>query len=416
MRSSFVIVSWLLLLVPFVTTLQGGRPVTVAPDAQALATAYNSESKVVSGPGGDLYSVYTVNLPNGSYVVEVSKSTDGGGTWAPLAPTPSSANSSRGALAIDTKGDIHLVWTEGIPGASQIYYSVFDGSSWSAKAKLSNSPWYSGYPSIAVDSTGGLHVLWYGYDGEFYQIFYSANNGTGWSAPVNISKLSEDSVNPAILRGLGGRLYAVWYALVGRHYQIWFATRDGSWSVASQVTSDAQDALNPSVAVGPTGRLDVVWDEEVQGVTQIFHMSYDGLKWSKETQLTSLQYDSINPTIAFSEGGEPYLFWTSSGVLYGCTYESTCSPSVVYSNGVNNYPSVAAAPAYSGALNLIWTNQADGRTSVLYEQIPAGQGAQGGGAGFLLLLTLTVVTAVYLLAWARVTASRGRGASGAPVR
>ena len=386
----------------------------MSSSAQLLATAYNSQTKVVSDSEGNIFAAYTITFPNGSYVVQVAESLDSGATWSPLPATPSSANSSRAAIAIDSKGGIHLVWTEGIPGVSQIYYSSFDGSRWSPKIQLSTSRWYSGYPSVFVSATGTVRVVWYGFDGEYYQIFYSEYDGNTWSAPVNISHLNEDSVNPTIVQTPSGHVYVVWYALISKHFQIWFAGLDGNWTQATQVTSDPRDALSSSVAVNPSGSLDVVWEETVGSDEKVIKIYYNGSSRSHKYQVTDSSTDSYNPTQGFSRNGTLYIFWTTGGVLYGCAYTSGCAPFEVYSQGQSGYPSVIKQPGPADALSLLWTNTLGGETRVLSEQIPTGGPQHPDYSGVLLGLAVAAVAAAILWASAGQSSKKRSGSRGTP--
>ena len=394
----------------------GTAVVTVTSSANELATAYNSQQKLATAPDGSLFVVYTMELDNGSYVVQVSRSTDGGESWTALPSDPSVVNSSRASIAVDAKGVVHLVWAEGIPSytksktfTTQIYYSTFDGVSWSPKVKLSESRWYSGFPSIAIDSQGRINVVWYGYDGVFYQIFYTFYNGTAWSKPLNISNLSEDSVNPAILAGDNGRLYAVWYAQVSRYFQVWYSEYNGTWSFPKALTSDPRDDLNPSAIIGPSGQLSVVWDSAVSGVVQVFHIAFNGIAWSPVGQLTHLNSSSSPPTQAFAANGSQYVFWASQGGIYGCVYTKTCAPFVVYSEGTNSYPYASTGGSSSSGLNLVWTSLAGGRTSVLFESLPISTPSGTNLGAFETLAVVAVVTAIYIAYFIR---RRGASASG----
>ena len=349
-------------------------PVQVANGTFEFGTAYNSERRIGADQNGNMFVAYSAQSPNGSYFVQVSASTDGGLSWRLLPGTPARANSSRSSLAVDSSGALDLVWTEGVPTKSRVYFSSFADGRWSPRVLISNSQYYSGYPSIASDGNGRLHVVWYGYDGEFYQIYYSQWNGSAWSAPKDLSRLRQDSLNPAIVAAGDGTLYVAWYAEVSHYLQVWYSTFDGNWSTPVPITQTLSDSVNPSLAIGPQGQVDIVWASSVKGVNQIFHISSNGGGWGSKSQLTDGTSQAETPTQAYAPNGTLYVFWNQAGVIYGCQLGGSCSPRLVYSAGYNEFPSaewVAGGP--SPGLALAWTNQVSAtdssHNSVLFELI-----------------------------------------------
>jgi hypothetical protein len=65
-------------------------------------------------------------------------------------------------IAVDTSGNLHVVWDDDTPGNREIYYkkSTDGGSTWMPSQRLTRNSGGSGLPAIAVDSSGNLHVVW----------------------------------------------------------------------------------------------------------------------------------------------------------------------------------------------------------------------------------------------------------------
>lgn len=391
------------LLLLALSSQAASAPVVVASGAYQFGTAYNSERKVVADGAGNLYATYSAQSANGSYFVRVSKSSDGGATWSTLAGFPAVANSSRCSLAIDRSGGLNVVWTEGAPASAQVYASAYRDGAWSPKVLLSNSKYYSGYPSIAADINGNLHVVWYGFDGTYYQIYYTRWNGSAWSSPYDLSKLKEDSLNPAIVADGKGGLHVVWYAEVSRHWQLWSIEFQGSWGIPVPITDASADSVNPSIAIGPQGQVDVVWARQVGYVDQIFHMSEANGRWGARSQLANGTFPSENPTQTFARNGSLYIYWTEAGVVYGCQLAGSCTPRSVYAQGYNSYPSAEwMLSGESEGVALIWYHQASAQnasgTSVLFVRLGGGSSSVGqvlyeAGA---LVVTILVVAVILL--------------------
>src|SRR3981189_2866903 len=84
-------------------------------------------------------------------------------------------------VAVDSKGSINIVWLDSTPG----YYAVFfsrstdGGATFSTPQNLSNSPAGSSSPQIAVDSGGNINVVWVDNTPSNYQIFFSGSIDRG---------------------------------------------------------------------------------------------------------------------------------------------------------------------------------------------------------------------------------------------
>jgi len=69
-----------------------------------------------------------------------------------------SGNNAR-CLVTGSSGDIHLVWYDERDGEAEIYYSKFNGTSWTPELTLTSSGYSSECPSLATDATGRIHVV-----------------------------------------------------------------------------------------------------------------------------------------------------------------------------------------------------------------------------------------------------------------
>src|SRR5437867_711255 len=144
-----------LVLLAMLTTA-GFAPMMMTPPAAAgpeppsvLATAYNTQRKLVLASDGTLYAAITVNA-SGTPSVRVFATRDGT-SWSPLLPPPTSSSpADRTTLAIDSAGRLHLAWTEVTPTDRQVFYASYEGGAWAGTEQLSHSPGYAGVPSLAA--------------------------------------------------------------------------------------------------------------------------------------------------------------------------------------------------------------------------------------------------------------------------
>ena len=130
---------------------------------------------IVVDPFGDLNMVLQ-NYNAGNHEICFKKSTDGGVTWtASKRLTWNGGVSQSPAIAVDSSGNIHVVWDDDTPGNAEIYYkkSLDGGATWTPSIWLSWTSSDSYSPAIAFDSFGNLHVVWWAYIPGNVEIFYA---------------------------------------------------------------------------------------------------------------------------------------------------------------------------------------------------------------------------------------------------
>jgi predicted neuraminidase len=127
--------------------------------------------------GSRLHAFWTDDTP-GNYEIYYAQSTDGGATWTKSKRiTWTSGESTLPALAVDSSGHLHLVWVEVIANW-EIYYkeSTDSGATWTASQNLSRTSGSSDGPAIAADSSGYLHVVWSDDTPGNLEIYYRRGN------------------------------------------------------------------------------------------------------------------------------------------------------------------------------------------------------------------------------------------------
>ncbi|MFC1736025.1 hypothetical protein ACFL1X_07895 [Candidatus Hydrogenedentota bacterium] len=146
-------------------------------------------------------------------------------------------------MAIDSKGDIHVVWdaykgSEGYGDDMDVFYASNSGGSWSEPVLVNtfgiDDSERDKSPAIHVDMNDSAHVVWIsehdlsgtGINGSRY--YYSVNAGAGWSDATTVSDDGIHHSAPAsIVSDQSGGLHALWR----RDYDIVFSARDDSgWS------------------------------------------------------------------------------------------------------------------------------------------------------------------------------------------
>ena len=267
----------------------------ISTTESSVATGTNIQRKIVRGSNGTLYCVYIKKFNDYQHIF-VSKSIDNGKTWIEETrisshPSLDNYNQYSPAIAIDSQNRIYVVWngySQESPDNAQIWFSMFDGNNWTTPIMISQGFIWGSCASIAVDSQDRIHVVWLGKSPEYetaYQIFYTMFDGSTWLTPVRISTYSGmegyDQMYPCIAIDSQDRIHVVW---TGRGTgfpsgQIWYARyEEGTWLTPVRISTysgmEGYSQMFPSIAVDSQDRIHVVWHENT-----IWYCMYDG-SWS----------------------------------------------------------------------------------------------------------------------------------------
>lgn len=148
-------------------------------------------------------------------------SPDGGETWdsdVRLTNDPGNG-SSDASIAVDSNGNVHVVWHDDRSGSWEIYYkqSQDRGVTWGPDIQLTTRPdpdynpgtIESDLPSIAVDSYGRVHIVWQDTRiNNVPRVFYKRKEGNDWIPDVPVCRSM--SVYPSIAVDVMNNLHFVW--------------------------------------------------------------------------------------------------------------------------------------------------------------------------------------------------------------
>ncbi len=176
---------------------------------------------------GNLNVVWMTNTSTPVGEIYFSRSTNNGVNWnSPVNISNLSGTSRVPSIAVDSVGNINVAWSDDSPGNHEIYFkrSTNNGVFWSSVKKISNSRGDAFDPTIALDSAGNLNVVWFDDTPGNEDIYFSRSidNGATWSTPVNISNNSGLSSWPRIAVYSAGRIYVVWEDNTPGNWEIFF--------------------------------------------------------------------------------------------------------------------------------------------------------------------------------------------------
>lgn len=213
-------------------------------------------------------------------------------------------------ISVDRAGHIDIVW-EGIVDADDIYFvrSTDGGTTFSLPLDISLSNGESSNPQIAVDSRGDINVVWESFDSnaQTSSTFFSRSaDGLNFSAPVDLCGAGESCESPEIAIDSNDRINLVWATAACSECTLdvfYSRSKNAGASFSSPVNlSNNPNPLvsAPQITAGPGNSLNVVWSKGNSGATEVYYThSSNGSSFSTPTTLSvGSSGDSSFPELA----------------------------------------------------------------------------------------------------------------------
>jgi len=256
--------------------------------------------------------------------------------------TESTDDSHQPSIAVDSNGNIHIAWLDvtdydGAGTDTDIFYKCWKATSstWTTTEIVSTeSTADSRYSSIAVDSVGNVHIVWeeptgYVESGEKRDIFYRCWNVSSniWTTTeVVTTESTNTSYEPSIALDSIGNAHVVWgdstnYSGSGGEGDIFYKLRNttsNTWTTTEVVSTESTAGSGePSIAVDNNGNVHVVWYDHTNyggsGTdTDIFckHWNVTSSTWTTtEVVSTESTAGSVEPSIAVDNKGNVHVVW-----------------------------------------------------------------------------------------------------------
>ncbi|MBC8231712.1 hypothetical protein H8E77_19350 [bacterium] len=225
-------------------------------------------------------------------------------------------------LSVSDDGTAMLVWisnpTNHVIGSStepnQLWYSLFDGATWSPPALVADGVGAILKSDLAYDSENAVYIyssdmdddLTTEEDQELYGVTYA---GSLWSAPIRLTNDSVKDTNPDVEYTEPGLLMLLWY----KDGQI-VQSEDLNLSLFTTVveTGNSSGAADFSLAVGSGNNISVFWQDASYEGVDLWTSTYDPdlHVWSLPYQFTSdidlerditAGYDSGNLVLVYNK-------------------------------------------------------------------------------------------------------------------
>ena len=249
---------------------------------------YSFTPQIAVDAAGNIYMAWEDDTANNSNIL-FSRSTDGGATFLPT-PAAKQVSNSLGCsfspvMAVDAGANINIVWEDSPDcsfGTSNIFFSrsTDGGMTFSAPTNLSatmNTALFS-VPQIAVDTAGNINVVWESDTGNLAVWFSgSSDGGNTFSAPKMVSTNPSGSMGPQIAVDKSGNINVGWEDDIAGHSDISFSrsTDNGTTfsppvNLSNPLGNCIANSNSPRIGVDLGANINVVWSNDCGGNFDIF--------------------------------------------------------------------------------------------------------------------------------------------------
>jgi hypothetical protein len=278
------------------------------------------------------------------------------------------------SMCADNSGKVWVFWqsyrnVDDYIDGWDIYAASNGGSSWSDPIRVTSADPYDVEPKSAVDSAGNVWVVWRAERKPNSDIMYRRRSGSGWSPEGYVASSPDEERDPAITVDREGKVWVVWYAGKNGNWDIYAKYYDGAaWSGEIRVTDDPGYDLEPSVATDSTGKVWVVWRSNRNENLDIYAKYRLGETWSPEFRLTQHVGDDIHPDVVCCGGDNIIVAWQSNRDgdwnIYQSVYDGEWSIPSPATMGAGNQIDPVALCSAQGSLFPVFSGDADGSWNI----------------------------------------------------
>ncbi|MFL6439691.1 MAG: hypothetical protein ACJ71Q_19120 [Terriglobales bacterium] len=242
-----------------------------------------------------------------------------------FSPTQNISNDAGSSLvqqmAIDSKGNINVVWWDKSPGYNAVFFSrsIDGGLTFSIPQNISNDPSGATPPNMAIDSTGNIYVTWAGWSVDSGFLTRSAD-GVNFSAPVKVA----DNIGwtPSITFGVDRSVY-LGLGDASRYHSVYFTrSADGGTTFSPPVFISSMTypfGGVPLIGVDSAGNIDLVWEGCFANCPIWFSGSKDGGQTFSPQLEIGQAFDFPSP-LAMAIGSDGDINVVYNTVPFGSVY------------------------------------------------------------------------------------------------
>ncbi len=227
------------------------------------------------------------------------------------------------ATAIDSKDNIHIVWSEGGRNRDrEIYHKMYNNRmrTWSETQTISDlltNDYGSVYPVIKVDDKDNLHIIWRVSGLSLQNINYRYTIDGSWSEIITITDCNQTVFSHDLTPTADRHVFFIWGNDYDLYYKI-YSLETKIWTTEKQLTNTTQHDSTPSVASDKNSNIHLSWSggsDELLKV-EIFYQYLRRDNWTLGEKIIISPIDNIpsrNPKILIDRKEIINIIWRDWG-------------------------------------------------------------------------------------------------------
>jgi len=334
---------------------------------------------------GNIFVVWEDDTSTNANIL-FSRSSDGGATFsAPINISHSKLFPFGPRIAVDSSGGINVVWNDNSPGNLEIMFarSIDGGLTFSAPVNVSHDASTSSSPQVAVDSTGNIFVVWENDSGVLGILFSrSVDGGVTFSAPAMISTNTTGSVSPQMAVGPNGNVYLGWEDDFSSGSDISFSRsldHGQTFSPPASLPHGVGNSTGVQLNVDAAGNVNAAWSNDSPGNSDIFfsRSTNGGLNFSAPLNISKTPGFSSNALLAADAAGNISVIWTDNvppATAMDIFYARSSNGGTSFSSPINisNNSGFSADPSLAvdsaGNINVAWDDTTPGKDDIFFSR------------------------------------------------
>ena len=220
--------------------------------------------------------------------------------------------------AMSTEDGLFVAWTTFHNEANALYLGWHDGEDWRTYRVTSNWSDYFG-TALASDSDGRIHVIWSEYEADRWRLVDRVldPDSDSWSREVYIAPDGRRQFFPVAVTATDGRVCAAWQEFRGDNLDVMTAWFDDGWSEPVRVSESPANDWAPDLAAGPDGSVWAAWDSYARGSYGIYLRRLGSDRADPPLEVPHDPNRSVEPSVAVDGRNRVWIAWAESGPNWG---------------------------------------------------------------------------------------------------
>jgi len=297
----------------------------------------------------------------------------------------------------DELGNAHAIWNAA-SGGRGIYYTTNKNGEWGTPefitpggVRVKEGPW----PEIALDTKGNVCVVYTAVTDGNYEIVYTRKRGNSWDSHENVSATPRaGSVSSSILIDSRNNDYFIHWqddidrptdnASYWRTYVRYKEGGEGKWRGAGAIGDAAGRDYGPEAAMNSEGTMYAVWGSRRGGISHVNFVQSKTPKvnssWTKPLDISGFSgVKWAEPQIACDNNGNVYVVWQQDKggnreIFFRKRVNGTWHDieNVSQTEGPSEFPTVAA-DRETGKIYVAWHDRTPNNWEIYLREFEGGK-------------------------------------------